>query len=91
MLRYGSLNVGGLARYLPLNVIRAALARFYVERYCQLSGISRCHVSAWMLPVLVMRLFGQVAANEDEVREAAERLSGQAERGGLLPVCWTPS
>jgi tRNA A-37 threonylcarbamoyl transferase component Bud32 len=84
MLRYGSLNVGGLARYLPLNVIRAALARFYVERYCQLSGISRCHVSAWMLPVMVMRLFGQVAANEDEVREAAERLSGQAERGRLI-------
>lgn len=84
MLRYGSLNVGGLTRYLPLNVIRTALARFYVERYCQLSGISRSHVSAWMLPVLVMRLFGQVAANEDEVRAAAERLSGQAERGRCI-------
>ena len=32
-------------------------------------------ITAWQLPLMVSRLFGQVAENEDEVRGEAERLA----------------
>jgi thiamine kinase len=77
LLRYGRIDLGRLARYLPVDAGRAALARFYVECRRQLGGPGRAEVGAWRLPLLVARLYGQPAANEAEVLAAAQRLASR--------------
>ncbi|MFJ7441532.1 phosphotransferase family protein [Methylorubrum thiocyanatum] len=78
LLRYGRIDLGRLARYLPVDTARAALAWFYVDCRRQLGGPAREEVAAWRLPLLVARLYGQPAPNEAEVLAAAERLASRA-------------
>jgi thiamine kinase len=77
LLRYGRIDLGRLARRLPIDAGRAALAWFYVECRRELGGPGREEVAAWRLPLLVARLYGQPAANEAEVLAAAERLASR--------------
>jgi len=77
LLRYGRIDLGWLARCLPVDTARAALAWFYVECRRQLGGPGREEVAAWQLPLLVARLYEQPAANEVEVLTAAEQLASR--------------
>lgn len=54
--------------------IRARLADFYVWTYCRLSGLDRRDIDAWRLPMIVARLSGQAAPNEDDLQAEAMRL-----------------
>lgn len=77
LLRYGRIDLGRLARRLPADAGRAALAWFYVECRRELGGPGREEVAARRLPSLVVRLYGQPAPNEAEVLAAAERLASR--------------
>lgn len=80
MLRYGSVDLGHVGRFLPMGAIRAILAELYIAWYSEATGIRRAEIKAWLLPLLVARLFGQRAGNEADVRAAAERLALRAIR-----------
>ncbi len=80
LLRYGSAKLGWYGRVLPIGPIRALLARLYVGWYCQASGVRPAEVRAWLLPVLVGRLFGKPADAEPEIRAASARLAKAAGR-----------
>ena len=57
--------------------MRARLADFYVWTYCRLSGIDKRDIHAWRLPMIVARLSGQAAANEEDLQAEARRLGNQ--------------
>ncbi|KAB1072606.1 phosphotransferase family protein [Methylobacterium planeticum] len=79
ILRHGRLDLGRLGAFLPMDTIRHAVAFLYLWRYAQLTGTPLAELRAWQLPLLVSRLFGQAASNEDEVRAEAERLARRTE------------
>jgi thiamine kinase len=80
MLRYGSVELGRIGRFLPIGVIRTILAELYIGWYSEATGVKRAEIKAWLLPLLVSRLFGQRAGNEAEVRAAIERRAMQVTR-----------
>ena len=80
MLRYGSVDLGRIGRFLPMGAIRAILAELYIAWYSEATGVRRAEIKAWLLPLLVSRLFGQRAGNETEVRTAVENLAMRAKR-----------
>lgn len=80
LLRYGSVDLGRIGRFLPLDAIRALLAELYIGWYCEATGTQRAEVKIWLLPLMVARLFGQPAGNEPQVRAAVETLARQAVR-----------
>lgn len=77
LLRYGSVDLGRIEGVLPLDMIRTKLADLYIGWYCRASGTEPSEVKAWMLPLLVSRLFGKPADDEAEVRAAVETLAQQ--------------
>jgi aminoglycoside phosphotransferase (APT) family kinase protein len=83
ILRHGRWNLGRLGKVLPMNLIREFVAFLYLWHYAQLTGTPISELRAWRLPMLVSRLFGQEAANEDEVRAEAERLARRVTGRGL--------
>jgi aminoglycoside phosphotransferase (APT) family kinase protein len=72
--RTGAVNAWGQA---VDTQIRARLADFYVWTYCRLSGIDRRDIDAWRLPMIVARLSGQAAANEEDLQAEARELGGR--------------
>lgn len=79
ILRHGRLDLGRFGPFLPMDAIRRAAAFLYLWRYAQLTGTPVAELRAWRLPLLVSRLFGQAASNENEVRAEAERLARRTE------------
>lgn len=69
-------TVGGWVKTAEL-IVRARLADFYVWQYCRLSGIRREDINAWRLPMIVARLAGQAAANEEDLQAEARELGSR--------------
>jgi thiamine kinase len=82
ILEHGRWNLGRLGTILPMNPIRKLVAFLYLWRYAQLTGTPVSELRAWRLPLLVSRLFGQAAANEDAVRADAEYLARRVREPG---------